>query len=130
MVSFPIFRQMNWDGLVHEFGLDGSRLRPWSNYPMPFSGAWCVVRPHTISEPHTQIDQEIFIGIKGTAKLVVGDDKYDFKMGDVAAIPKDVNHYIENDTDEDFHCYVVWWDEPHAEQYMAEMKANPEAGRE
>lgn len=130
MVSFPIFRPMEWDGLVHEFGLDGSRLRPWPNYPMPFSGAWCVVRPGTISEPHTQIDQEIFIGIKGQAKLVIGEDKYDFTTGDIAAIPKDVNHYVENDTDDDFHFYVVWWDEPHAEQYMDDMKANPEAGRE
>lgn len=65
MNKFEIFRKSNFDGLVHEYGLDGRRLLPWDNYPMPFAGGWCVVRPGTQSEPHTQIDQEIFIAIKG-----------------------------------------------------------------
>jgi mannose-6-phosphate isomerase-like protein (cupin superfamily) len=130
MGSFAIYRPMDWDGLVHEYDLDGSRLLPWPNYPMPFSGAWCVVRPHTRSQPHTQIDQEVFIGLKGTSKLVVGDRVYDFKFGDIAVIPKHTDHYFDNETDEDFHFYVVWWDVPHAERYLAEMKANPEAGNE
>ncbi len=127
MPDFQVFRPMDWGGLVHEYDLDGSRLLPWAKYPMPFSGAWCVVRPQTKSEPHTQIDQEIFIAIKGSAKLMVGNETYGFNMGDIAAIPKRVNHYVENDTDEDFHFYVVWWDEAHAEQYLSTMKAVPDA---
>lgn len=117
-----IFRSIKWDALAHEYGLDGARLRPWRDYPMPFSGAWCVVRPHTQSAPHTQIDQEIFIAIKGQARLVVGDQTYEFKLGDIAAIPKHTNHFVENDSDEDFHFYVVWWDQAHAEQYLAELQ--------
>lgn len=128
MPRFETFRQMNWNGLVHEYGLDGARLLPWSHYPMPFSGAWCVVRPHTCSEPHTQIDQEIFIGLKGNAKLVIGDWSQRFGFGDIAAIPKRTNHYFENDTEQDFHFYVVWWDEPHARQYLAALQEDPEAG--
>jgi len=31
-------------------------------------------------------------------------------VGDIAAIPKHTNHYVINDSDEDFHFYVVWWD--------------------
>ncbi|SDU18634.1 cupin domain-containing protein [Stappia sp. ES.058] len=127
MADFTIFRSMDWSGLKHEYGLDGSRLRPWENYPMPFSGAWCVVRPGTVSDSHTQIDQEIFIAIKGSATLVVDDKSHEFGQGDIAAIPKHVDHYVENNTDEDFHFYVVWWDEPHAREYLEEMKKNPEA---
>jgi mannose-6-phosphate isomerase-like protein (cupin superfamily) len=116
------FRSMKWDRLVHEYGLDGARLRPWDNYPMPFSGGWCVVRPHTQSTGHTQIDQEMFIAIKGHATLVIGDKSCDFKVGDIAAIPVHTNHYVENNSDEDFHFYVIWWDQPHAEQYLGELK--------
>ncbi len=130
MADFAIYRRMNWDGLVHEYDLDGSRLRPWPNYPMPFSGGWCVVRPHTRTLPHTQVDQEIFVGVKGSAKLIVGERSYDFGFGDIAAIPKQVNHYFENNGDDDFHFYVVWWDEPHARQYLSEMSENPGAGHE
>ncbi|EIV2083590.1 TPA: cupin domain-containing protein [Klebsiella aerogenes] len=110
MNKFEIFRKSNFDGLVHEYGLDGRRLLPWDNYPMPFAGGWCVVRPGTQSEPHTQIDQEIFIAIKGQATLIVGEEQYEFTTGDIAAIPKHTNHYIINDSTEDFHFYVVWWD--------------------
>ncbi len=128
MPDFQIFRPMNWNGLVHEYDIDGLRLLPWDNYPMPFSGAWCIVRPGTKSLPHTQIDQEIFIGLKGTAKLVMGDEVRDFTFGDIAAMPKHTDHYFKNDYDEDFHFYVVWWDEPHARQYLATIAAMPEAG--
>lgn len=128
MPQFEIFRPMNWNALIHEYGLDGARLLPWNHYPMPFSGAWCVVRPHTGSEPHTQIDQEVFIGLKGNARLVVGDAEHRFGFGDIAAIPKNTNHHFINDTEQDFHFYVVWWDERHAEQYLAALRQNPEAG--
>lgn len=127
MPNFQVFRPMDWDGLVYEYDLDGSRLLPWQNYPMPFSGAWCVVRPHTRSAAHTQVDQEIFIAVKGKADLIVGDETYEFKIGDIAAIPKHVNHYVENTSDEPFHFYVVWWDEDHAEKYLATMKQVPDA---
>ncbi|MBP2156390.1 hypothetical protein [Erwinia rhapontici] len=59
MAAFEIFRPMRWDKLVHEYDLDGSRLLPWEGYPTPIGAGWCVVRPHT------QIDQEFFIGVKG-----------------------------------------------------------------
>jgi oxalate decarboxylase/phosphoglucose isomerase-like protein (cupin superfamily) len=128
MPEFHTFRSMNWDGLVHEYDLDGSRLLPWDNYPMPFGGGWCVVRPKTRSLPHTQIDQEIFIGLKGTATLVIGEDERPFAFGDIAAIPKHTVHYFLNESDSDFHFYVVWWDETHARSYLAALETMPTAG--
>lgn len=110
MKSFEIFRKANFANLVHEYGLDGRRLLPWREYPMPFAGGWCVVRAGTESQPHTQIDQEIFIGIQGRSTLVVGDETFEFGVGDIAAIPKHTNHYVINDSSQDFHFYVVWWD--------------------
>jgi oxalate decarboxylase/phosphoglucose isomerase-like protein (cupin superfamily) len=120
MTDFDIFRPMAWDKLVHEYDLDGARLLPWNGYPTPIGGGWCVVRPHTKSLSHTQIDQEFFIGIKGTAQLIVGDQTYPFTMGDIAAIPKHTDHYVFNDTDEDFHFYVVWWDRDSANRFLDE----------
>lgn len=110
MPNFDVIRRIDFKNLKHEFQLDGARLLPWDEYPMPFAGGWCVVRPGTESEPHTQIDQEIFIGIKGRATLIVGDKRHEFGLGDIAAIPKHTNHFFINDSDEDFHFYVIWWD--------------------
>lgn len=41
-------------------------------------------------------------------------------MGDIAAIPKHTDHYVFNDTDEDFHFYVVWWDRDSANRFLDE----------
>lgn len=110
MPKFDVVRRIDFTNLKHEFQLDGARLLPWDGYAMPFAGGWCVVRPGTESEPHTQVDQEIFIGTKGRATLVVGDERYEFGLGDIAAIPKHTNHYFINESDDDFHFYVIWWD--------------------
>lgn len=120
MQKFEILRQTRFDNLVHEYGLDGSRLLPWQGYPMPFAGGWCVVRPRTSSEAHTQIDQEIFIAIKGRSRLIVGERELEFGVGDIAAIPKHTNHYIINDSEEDFHFYVVWWDMNYVNDFVAQ----------
>lgn len=117
MPKFETYREMDWGSLKHEFGLDGKRLLPWENYPMPFGAGWCVVRPGTESEHHTQIDQELFVAIKGDATLVIGEEEYPFKIGDCAVIPKHTNHYIRNESEEDFHFYVVWWDEAHVANF-------------
>lgn len=123
MPKFEVFREYDKSQLVYEdeYVLDGKRLKPWDEYPMPFSGAWCVVRPRTQSGSHTQIDQEIFIAIKGEATLVIGDERRPFKIGDTAVIPKHTDHYVDNDTDEDFEFYVLWWDVEHAEQYLSDV---------
>ncbi|MCI3945806.1 cupin [Pseudomonas syringae] len=120
MEKFDIHRKTAFDALVHEYGLEGSRLLPWEGYPMPFAGGWCVVRPGTSSEAHTQIDQEIFIAIKGSARLVVGEKQMDFNVGDIAAIPKHTHHYVINDSAEDFHFYVIWWDMNHVNAFVAQ----------
>lgn len=119
MQKFEIHRRIQFDGLVHEYGLEGSRLLPWPGYPMPFAGGWCVVRPGTCSEAHTQVDQEIFIAIKGRSRLIVGEREMEFRVGDIAAIPKHTNHYVINDSSEDFHFYVVWWDMNHVNDFVA-----------
>lgn len=120
MPDFKIYKKIRFDTLIHEYGLDGSRLLPWLNYPMPFAGGWCVVRPGTQSAPHIQIDQEIFLGIKGNATLVVGDQQWDFGFGDIAAIPKHTNHYFINNNTEDFHFYVIWWDLNYVNEFLAQ----------
>lgn len=119
METFDIYRKTRFDALVHEYGLDGSRLLPWAGYPMPFGGGWCVVRPGTTTQTHTQIDQELFIAIEGSARLVIGDQQMLFSKGDIAAIPKHTHHYVINDSAEDFHFYVIWWDLNHVNNFLA-----------
>jgi len=70
--------------------------------------------------PHTQIVQEFFVGIKGNAKLKIGDEIYSFTMGNITAIPKHTDHYVINDTEEDFHFYVIWWDENITQVFLKE----------
>ncbi|MBA6118042.1 cupin domain-containing protein [Pseudomonas putida] len=119
MEKFDIHRRIDFNALVPEFGLDGSRLLPWEGYPMPFAGGWCVVRAGTRSATHTQIDQEIFIAMEGEARLVIGDRELPFARGDIAAIPKHTHHYVINDSDADFHFYVIWWDMNYVNDFVA-----------
>lgn len=99
--------------LNFEYGLLCNRLSSWSDSKsMPFGGAYCVVDAGTESLKHVNEpsdEQELFICIKGTAKIVIGESVFEARMGDQFLIPCGVEHYVNNDTSEDFHYYAIWW---------------------
>jgi mannose-6-phosphate isomerase-like protein (cupin superfamily) len=115
----PINR-MDWAQLKHEYDLDAKRLLPWEGLVAPFGGAWCVVRPGTRSLPHGHREREIFICISGTAVVVIDGVTHPVTKGDVVTIPPGSEHYIWNNSHEDFHMYCIFWDRASATQYLVE----------
>ena len=119
-----LLRAMNWDELKREYDLDGKRLLPWEGWPTPFGGAWCVVRPRSSSLRHGHDEQEMFIVIAGAATIHVGHASYAVKKGDVMAITPNAEHYVSNQSDEDFHFYSLWWDRASCEDFLANIKGH------
>lgn len=113
----PVDR-MNWSELTHEYNLDAKRLKPWEALNAPFEGAWCVVRPNTVSMPHSHHEREIFIAISGVAKVVIDGEEIPVSKGDIVAVPPHSEHCIKNDNADDFHLYSVWWDQSMASTYL------------
>jgi len=114
-----VFRKMNWDALVHEYDLDGSRLLPWEGIKAPFGGAWCVVRPGTESRRHSHDEYELFIAIDGTAEVRVGERYIQAQKGDLVLLPLNTEHSVKNSSDADFHFYSIWWDKESASKFLA-----------
>jgi oxalate decarboxylase/phosphoglucose isomerase-like protein (cupin superfamily) len=111
---------MNWSGLSHEYGVDGTRLLPWQGAHFPFGGAWCVVRPGTQSLDHVNApkdENELFIVISGQASVVVGDETHSVAKGDMVFIQHGLSHHITNNSDEDFHFYSIWWNSETVDTY-------------
>ncbi|OWW21578.1 cupin domain-containing protein [Noviherbaspirillum denitrificans] len=112
--------RMDWTQLKHEYDLDAKRLLPWEGVVAPFGGAWCVVRPGTRSLPHAHMEREIFICIDGNADVVLDGKPHPLKKGDVVAVPPGSEHFIQNDSGNDFHMYCIFWDKDAATNYLQE----------
>jgi mannose-6-phosphate isomerase-like protein (cupin superfamily) len=109
---------MDWSELVHEYDLDAKRLLPFDALKAPFEGAWCVVRPRTVSLWHEHHERELFIGISGTAEVKMDEKIYPISKGDIIAIPPYTHHCIINNGTNDFHMYSIWWDRALALNYI------------
>jgi len=110
--------KMDWGSLRHEYDLDAKRLLPWDAINAPFEGAWCVVRPGTKSKPHHHDELELFITISGEAEVVIDGQPFSVSKGDLVSIPKESEHFISNDSDEDFHMYTIFWSPQSAERFL------------
>lgn len=122
--DMKFFNPMNWETLQHEYQLDGKRLSPWDGWNMPFGGAWCVVRSNTESLKHHHEEQELFIIVSGTAKIHVGEQIVEVKKGDFLAIPPGNDHFVCNDTDEDFHFFTMWWDQESCDAFTRNVDSH------
>lgn len=110
--------KMDWGSLQHEYELDAKRLLPWDVINAPFEGAWCVVRPRTTSTPHQHDESELFIVISGIADVFVDMVPHSVRKGDLVSIPVGKEHYISNQSDEDFHMYTIFWSTQSAEAFI------------
>lgn len=115
--------KMDWGSLRHEYELDAKRLLPWEVIQAPFEGAWCVVRPGTRSTPHSHHERELFIAISGQADIVIAGERFSVGKGDLISIPVGSEHYIANDSEEDFHMYTVWWSQESASEFLNTVEA-------
>lgn len=121
-----LIRKATEQTLVHEYGLSGMRTLPWDGMNSPFGSAYCVVSPGSSSLAHVNQptdEDELFICIAGRASVIVGDTCFDVTQGDQIFIPRCINHYVDNDGDEPFVFFTVWWNSAGARTYLdAEAK--------
>lgn len=104
-------RRREHDDLSRAHGLDLKLLWPWRDLAAPFHGAWCVLRPGDISDPHSHAEHEIFIGMAGRAEVLADGRRQSFAAGDLALISPGVVHQVANVHDEDFAYYAIWWEQ-------------------
>ncbi len=114
-------RPFDLKDLRFEYGLDGVRLLPWPGASIPFGGAYCIVRPRSVSLHHVnspEDEEELFVCISGKAQVVIGEESFEASQGNVFFIPRGVPHHVRNDTDTPFHFYALWWNKEIAEGYL------------
>ena len=112
-------RKLDRDGLARAYGLDYQLLLPWPTLNAPFEGAWCVLHPGDVTDPHAHHEGEIFIGMSGSAALVADGERAPFVLGDIAHLRPGVLHQVVNDGDRDFEYYAIWWDTEMAARFTA-----------
>ncbi len=113
-------RRRESEDLTRAHGLDLKLLQPWSGLNAPFLGAWCVLRPGDVSEPHAHHDREIFICMSGRADVVTDGRRQEIAAGDLAFVGPGVEHSIVNEHDEDFAYYAIWWDRTMSAEFLAQ----------
>jgi mannose-6-phosphate isomerase-like protein (cupin superfamily) len=114
---------LQWDNLLHEYGLDTQRLFPWSVLNAPFESSWAVARPRTRSTLHSHHEHEIFIAVRGSAVIECDGDETPFAAGDVAFFMPGKQHRLLNDGDEEFVFYSVWWDAEMSQRFLKRNRA-------
>jgi mannose-6-phosphate isomerase-like protein (cupin superfamily) len=119
--------RLEWDNLLHEYGLHTQRLQPWEALNAPFEGSWAVARPHTRSTLHSHHEHEIFIAVRGSAVIECDGEQTPFAAGDVAFFQPGRQHRLLNDGDDEFVFYSVWWDEEMSERFLARNRAGAPA---
>ena len=118
-----LIKKLSEQTLTHEYGLDGVRTFPWNSVNAPFGSAYCVVAPHSSSLDHVNQpddEDELFIGIEGTAVVIIGADEFEVTKGDQVFIPQGRRHFVRNDSDSPFHFYTIWWNGDGVEKFSAE----------
>ncbi|MBP2326479.1 mannose-6-phosphate isomerase-like protein (cupin superfamily) [Kibdelosporangium banguiense] len=106
------------DNLLHEYGLDTQRLKPWAVLNSPFESSWAVAAPRTRSTLHSHHEHEIFIAVRGSAVIECDGEQALFAEGDVAFFQPGKQHRLLNDGDDEFMFYSVWWDEKMSEEFL------------
>ena len=116
-----LVKRFDRESLVYSYDVDAISLLPWEGFNVPFEGAYCIARPHSKSLPHINYplgEQELFICISGEANVVIGDDRFVGKKGDVFVVPPNTMHHVENTLDEPFHYYAIWWNRQGASRFL------------
>ncbi|AEV84483.1 hypothetical protein ACWT_3460 [Actinoplanes sp. SE50] len=104
-------RRQEPDDLARAHGLDLKLLQPWPGVDTPFEGAWCVLRPGDVTDTHSHPEREIFIGMAGRGVLVTASgERHSIVAGDLLTMRPGLEHHVENDSDQDFSYYAIWWD--------------------
>ncbi|MGW5049552.1 cupin domain-containing protein [Actinokineospora sp. NPDC004072] len=112
-------RRGEHERVSRNFGLDFKLLHPWPGMNAPFRGAWCIVRPGDVSEPHAHGEREIMIAMAGSGVVVSDEGRLEFNAGDIVYMPAHIGHSVHNERDEDFSYYSIWWDRDMTTEFLA-----------
>jgi mannose-6-phosphate isomerase-like protein (cupin superfamily) len=82
----------------------------------PFGAMICRIEPGEATDPDFHNQEELFIVVTGEGKLLAADESTELRAGDAFALPRKVEHVIENTGGEPLTFVSVWWpkDEPEA----------------
>jgi mannose-6-phosphate isomerase-like protein (cupin superfamily) len=75
----------------------------------PFGGMICRVEPGEATDPDFHNQEELFVVVTGEGKLVVGGETTEVRAGDAFALPRQVEHVIENTGREPLTFVSFWW---------------------
>ncbi len=120
-----IYRDFDKQEFKFEYGVYGKRLLPWDGLNLPFGGAFCKLPPGETSLEHTNEpsdELELFICLSGESDVYIGDKIYPAKSGDIFSIPKQINHYVKNTSNDDFTFYAIWWNQDTVSEYTKKCK--------
>jgi oxalate decarboxylase/phosphoglucose isomerase-like protein (cupin superfamily) len=126
----PLIKYFARQTLTYEYGLDGIRTFPWEGVNTPIGSGYCIVRPasETLSHINDPADEdELFIGIRGQATVLLDGHAYPFGEGDQVFIPRGMVHSVRNDSDQPFHFFTVWWNRAGAQAYLSQEPAQQPA---
>ncbi|WP_433260867.1 cupin domain-containing protein [Actinosynnema sp. CS-041913] len=111
-------RRGEHERVSRNFGLDFKLLHPWPGMTTPFRGAWCIVRPGDVTEPHAHGEDEIMIAMAGGGVLVTDEGRIECAAGDIVFMPANTGHSVVNEGDEDFSYYSIWWDRAMSTEFL------------
>ncbi len=64
------------------------------------SVTWVEVAPGSRQRPHSHAPEQVYVIVRGTGKMHVGDEAQEVRPGDLIYIPSNVTHGIENTSGE------------------------------
>ncbi len=64
------------------------------------SVTWVEVAPGSRQRPHSHAPEQVYVIVRGTGKMHVGEEAQDVRPGDLIYIPPNVTHGIENTSGE------------------------------
>lgn len=77
---------------------------------VPFKNHWGYLDGPGALEIHAHAADEYYVVLKGTGRVMVGEEKAAVKSGDFIEIPGGLPHNIENTGEGELIWAAFWWD--------------------
>ncbi len=95
-------------GPGHNGTILASRLLP-DGMEAPFDATWGYLENDSEMEAHAHPTEEIYVVIKGSGVVVVGEEKANVGPGDVIEIPPDIDHTMICEDGGPLLWAALWW---------------------
>ncbi len=76
----------------------------------PFKSMWCVIEPHSSSDPDQHEQAEMVVVVAGKAVITTADGMVEASPGTVVHLPPNARHVVHNpDADRSLILLSVYW---------------------